>query len=248
MDLTSRMIRAVAVFAACSLSVLAQGSPQKVRFAVIKVKPDMGGESRDMVAAVTAAYKKAGVPWRHVWEPGGFGDGTKVLTVVPMVKKSDWDSLPFISAMGEAEFQQYAAKASKTFTSVEYSVELSRPEISIDSGTIPPFILLATVTVAYGKEGAWESKTRTEVLPALKKAGVKEYWVTRNMYGGESTSTYTIATGISSLADLEEGSAVQRAMGPEAYQRFRESLIGIVTSVKLEAFRYASELSYTASK
>jgi len=248
MNLTSRMISAVFVFAACSLGVLAQENPQKVRFAIVKVKPDMVGEFRDVLAEVTAAYKKAGVPWRHVWEPAGFGDSTKWLTVVPMLKKSDWGLPPFVSAMGEAGFQQYAAKASKCYTNIEYTVELSRPEISIQSGTIPPFIQFATVTVALGKEGAWESKQKTEALPALKKAGYKEVWVTRNMYGGESTSTYSLATGISSLGDLEEGSALQRAMGPEAYQRFRESLTGIVTSVKYETFKYVPELSYAESK
>jgi hypothetical protein len=249
MKMPSRPISAVLVFAACSLSVLAQQIPQKVRFSVIKVKPDMVSEFRDSQAQATAAYKKAGIPWRAVWAPAAFGDQTKWITVVPLGKMSDWDSPAIAAAMGEAAYQQWLAKAARCVTSVEYLVGISRPEISIDSGGGASGLgQFSTVTVVLGKEGVFESKMKTEGLPALKKAGVKEFWVARYLYGGESTSTYIIAAPISSLGDLEEGSVLQRAMGPESFQRYRESLTGIVTSVKYEILRYLPELSYAPSK
>ena len=60
------------------------------------------------------------------------------------------------------------------------------------------------------------------------------------MLGGPS-NMYRIGIPISSLG---QPPVLQTAMGPEAYQRFREGLAGVVTSIDYNTYQYTPELSF----
>jgi hypothetical protein len=248
MNFFSRPFAAVAVLCVVGWSAPVQESPAKVRVAIVKVKPEMVSEFRELQAQATAAYKKMGAPFRDAWMPGPFGDQSTWAFVTLAGKLADYDSPPIMAAMGKDAYEQWLAKATKCVTDVRYAIWLPLPELTLESNSAPGgFIYVANVTVASGKEGAFESNFKNIVLPALRKAGVKEYWVSRTLYG-DTVNTYHIASPLASLGDLEQGTVLQRALGADAYQRWREVNAGIVLSVSIETYKYVPELSYAPSK
>ena len=69
-------------------------------------------------------------------------------------------------------------------------------------------------TVKFDHIADYQESIKADVLPAMKKAGVKYYTTTRIRYGGPA-NVFVSAQGIDNWADLDKPSPMARAMGAE---------------------------------
>jgi hypothetical protein len=244
---------AVLLGAAATLLVphrpLTAQEPQFLRVSVVKVKPERTLEYEQLQAELTAAYKKAGVPWRSVWRTGAFGDVSTWVGVTPIAKFADFDAPLLAKAMGERAYERYLTRARNCVASVQYLAVQFRPDLSISSGSAAPPKLgvVADIHVVPGKELVFEGMIKSEVLPAMRKAGIKDYWVHKTVFGGPP-NLYTIVSVVENYAELDRGSPLERSMGKEGFQKMRERLAGVVAQVNVELSAVVPELSYSASR
>ncbi len=78
----------------------------------------------------------------------------------------------------------------------------------------PQFSRLQVVKLNPGMSDEWRKFYQTEIVPALKKGGVKQHSVWRVMQG--DVREYVLITPLESLAQLDEPGALAKALGEEA--------------------------------
>ena len=70
---------------------------------------------------------------------------------------------------------------------------------------------------------------KNEVLPALKKGGVKDYRARRVEYGG-SRDVITTRTGLSSWAELDGPTAMEKALGKPGASALSKKVQALATA------------------
>lgn len=79
----------------------------------------------------------------------------------------------------------------------------------------------------------------------MKKSGVKNYLVSRTVFGGDPNE-YVTFTPMESFAEIEKGSPMARGMGGQAaFNRWLLKVQGIVASQDRSVARYIPELSFS---
>jgi hypothetical protein len=212
---------------------------------VVRVKPDLINEFIEFVKNETIpALKKAGVKERTAWQTAQFGEGFEYTFITPIDSLTEYDGEPPIrKALGDESYRVYLEKSRRMTTSVHTYAVLVRPDLSNLGTTEPPKLaVLNIVQVAPGRSQDFESIVKTEVLPAIKKAGVAGYSVRQHMFGGDA-NVYTTVTPYESFADVGKGSPIQQAMGAAGYSRFLRRTVGVVTRVDRVIVRLNVELS-----
>jgi hypothetical protein len=235
--------------AAIALSVAsAFAQPQVSRLMMVQVKPGHEAEFQDLQAKISAAYEKTGTSLRYIWAPSGFGDQRTWYGVTSLKSLGEFDSPPVKAILGEGEYERFLTRSAAAIDGVRYLTIESRPNLSIQTKEkLGGLWQLSTVQVQFGKEAAFEELMERELLPAMKKAGIKAYLVNRVMLGG-MVGTYFLATPLKSLKDLDGGSVAAKALGPEAWQAFRTKLGALIVSAETDTLRVVSELSYDKSR
>ena len=84
---------------------------------------------------------------------------------------------------------------------------------------------------------------KSDLLPAVKKAGLKDYSLARVRFGAPSSDFLSVAA-MDSWADLDGTSWIIRAMGEDGYQRFLAKLRPLRTESEWNIYRYMPDLSY----
>jgi hypothetical protein len=166
----------------------------------------MINEFLEIQKTINHYVKEAGIPWRNVWAPAMFANSTTYVAVSPIQSFAQFDGPnPLLKGMGEAKFQQFLSQIRKCVTDHQWIAAQVRPELSIisDSQEPPPMALVVDVQVSSGKIDAFESMIRDDVLPAMKKAGVKDYWVNQTILGGNPNS-HTMLVTFDSWAELDK--------------------------------------------
>ncbi len=215
---------------------------QLMRVMVAEVKPDHVLEFRDLQKKATAAYQKAGTSYRAVYAPAGLGEQNVWYGFTPLAGFAEFDAPTVEKAMGEA-YKDFLAQARNCVTNVHYEVVERRPELTIDEGPRPGGLYsMAQLQVRPGHETAFEEKYKAATA-ALKKIGVKTLLVSRVRYGNE-IGLYRIGLALPNYAELDKGQTLTRAMGAEAYAKWRASVAEHLTSVKYQIVKLDDELSY----
>jgi quinol monooxygenase YgiN len=146
-----------------------------------------------------------------------------------------------------------AADSVKFQTLMRNAVESSRhslvryaPELSIDSGTMaePKFARVMTIRVKPGKVAEFEDAIKTMLLPAIRQAGIKDYWVDRMVMGGV-TGEYTALTPFTKWAELDAWPTTEKMMGP-TYKAFMARIAETVDSLETMSAATVPELGYRA--
>ena len=227
-------------------SALAQDGPQLFRLGMVKVK--MGGqyEFEEATKLINAAYKKAGAPWRQVWRTAIFGEMGTVVSVTPVKNYAQFDGEAPIAQMSAADRAKYTTLSRNCIESVHYTLEESIPSLSIvSSRTTPPkFARVTTVLVQPGKTIEFEELIRTMILPAMKKASVKDYWVNRTVLGGPM-GQYTLLYIFDKWAELDTAPTLDKALGAEGFKQFLGKISGIAAHSENMVAATDSALSYS---
>jgi hypothetical protein len=151
--------------------------------------------------------------------------------------------------LGAEGYRAYLEKARRFIVSIETSASQTRPDLSyMGAMTGPPKLAVVNfIHVAPGRGVDFENIIKTEVLPAVKKAGVIGYFVSQTVFGGD-TNAYTTVTLADSFSEIAKGSPIQRALGEAGFNRLVRRTAGIITRQERAIARYNPELSIAPSQ
>ena len=110
----------------------------------------------------------------------------------------------------------------------------------------PSLLVVTTFQLIPGRGADFASVTASDFAPAMKKAGVADYWVFNTNFGG-SPGERTIITPLANLAALDSPPPLAQALGAEGAQKAnakRQALIAPGGDVSL--LRLVPALSYGA--
>lgn len=227
---------------------LGQTAPEMIQVTAYKIKPDMGGEWETLIKEAIPALKKAGVPMLAFWQTAIFGE-SEWAAVTPIAKFAQYDGpSPFVRVLGEAGALRLSTMAAKCLAAPTHSYALRfREDLSIrQSMAEPPAIATLTdIHVAFGQGPAFEAILKNDVMPAMKKAGLTQYWVYQTVLGGDVNS-WTIVTLFKNFAEFDAPAPLIRAIGQEGASKLSAKSAGIIVSMERSVMRYRAELSYQA--
>jgi hypothetical protein len=166
-----------------------QPPPVRVLVTTTQVKPGMAADYRAIIQSETIpANKKAGVPWRWVFQSGPLsGQAGLYLTVTPVTNFAQFDGPnPMQRALGTEGAAKVNARIQATIVSTHSVLQtlIANASLQSYSSTPPPLIRVQEIDLIAGKGGDFTTLLTQSYLPALKKAGVTDYLVFTTSYGG----------------------------------------------------------------
>lgn len=216
---------------------------------VVRVKADLLTEYQDFVKnEVIPTLKKGGVKERSAFTTGIFGESFEYVYVTPIENFAQYDGPgPAVKALGEEGARAYGAKARRFVVSSRTFGVQTRPDLSIMPANMagpPKLAVINSIHTVPGKNVAFETLLKTDILPAVKKAGVAGYLVSQTVFGGDPNEYTTLAL-MDTFAEVGKGSPVVRGMGGQAaFNRFVTKATGIISSQERSVSRYVPELSF----
>jgi hypothetical protein len=220
--------------------------PMFMHLTVTRVKPDMVTEWQEFVKTESLpAMQKAGVKVREVWVSAIFAESYEYVTVSPVENFAQYDGpSPTVRALGEEGARAYGAKARKMIASQHSYVLQARPDLSVQAKTQePPKLAVVTmVQIAPGRATEFESLVKSDLLPVIRKADLKGYYISQTVLGGNANE-YTALALVDNFAEIGKGEPLARVLGQEGANKLRQKLAGIVTNVERSVYRFVPELS-----
>jgi hypothetical protein len=154
---------------------------------------------------------------------------------------------PVQKALGKEGADAYYAKARTLVSSVHTYGSLTRPDLSYvpEMMGTPKLAVVTTVNVAPGRRTEFEKLVKDEVVPVMKKAGVKGYYMSQGVFGGDG-NMYVSLTLADSFAEIGKGSPFMKVLGREGAAKLAQKFAGIMTHVEASIERYNADLSFRA--
>jgi len=216
---------------AWSIPAAAQTStPTLLSIVRVQVKPDRAAEWREIEGKYTEAYQKAGGTVRFVYRGADNPYEYLVVTSMPSYSSMDGDSI-YVKGSSAAAIASLSARRNQCTTSVQVTYERPVPELAISTqgpSTAKVYRFVRT-QVRPGMMDDYMALMKNELLPALKKGGVKDYRARRIEYGG-SRDVITSRTGLSSWAELDGPTATEKALGKAGAAALLKKLGALATS------------------
>ncbi len=210
----------------------------------IHVKPDRVGDFRAGVMEYRGVLQKAGFDksstwWRSVSGPSEF----LLVRYHRHYAELDPTQDPKLKDVS-VDLARILARLYACSDSAETIVDEIMPDISLPrTGEIPKMVRALRTRVKPEHTEAYLALMRSEIVPAVKKAGIKTYVFGRSRYGAPS-SEFRSATGLDKWADLDGPLPIQSAMGAEAYQRFLAKLRPMLVESEYNIYVHQADMSY----
>lgn len=246
----------LALTAAVSWSVTAQtpaaqpaAPPIRVLVVTTVVKPEMGAAWRALVQnEAVPANKKAGVPWRWVFQSGPLsGMGNTYITVSPITNFAQFDGPPAIQrTLGADGFAKYVAKVQPMVVSTHNVVQTLAQGASLQSysSTLPALARVTDFQVLSGRQNDFNTLIREQYMPAMKKAGVRDYLLFNINYGAPAGQR-SIVEYLANYAELDQPqNPLVRAIGQEAAGKLNQQRAALISNAQSAVYRLVPELSY----
>ncbi|MBI1761417.1 MAG: hypothetical protein HYR56_08280 [Acidobacteria bacterium] len=201
------MVSALLLTLALAALCLAQDAPkpQLSRVSVTQVKPEMWEQFLAFYKNETLpALKKAGVKRSLVLQASGpIGQSFELRVVQPVDSLAQFDEGSSVAkALGPEKYKAYQAKRRTMITGGNAYVIRSIPELSLPLTGTEKLLVRREVSVAAGYRADFESYQK-DLLPLLKKAGLRGCRVSRLMLGGDSYA-YSTVDSYDSFAEYEK--------------------------------------------
>ena len=208
-----------------------------------QIKPEFRAEYEALQKEITAAYKKAGVPYRMVVQ-GLYGDMNEYVSIAPLAKFADLDGpTVLVKALGDASAQKMLKRITAYTQSMHRVAELDMPDISIETAGDPgEYVEVLVYRLFPGKGDAFVNLMKSDYVPAMKKAGITNLFVSRPIFGGDLNER-VIVRPMHKLAELDGGPPTTKALGPEGARQLGIKQAAIVESVKISLMRIRTDLS-----
>lgn len=232
------------IFVMAAVSLCAQTPNQMMRISTTKVKLGMLNDYQQGQKMLNAAYKKAGAPWREVWSTSLFGEAGNFVSVAPVTNMAQFDTPGPVTHMSVEDRLTYQNLTRNCVESSRYVLGQSVDALSIRSErTSPPkFARVINVRVKPGKQLEFEDFVKTLVLPAMKGAGVKDYWVIRTVLGG-ALGEYTILTIFDKWAEMDAMMSPEKLFGAQ-YKAYLAKIAETVDNADSMVARTHPDLSF----
>ena len=118
------------------------------------------------------------------------------------------------------------------------------PDLSLpDSGKMPTMIRVLVTQVRPDKVKDYLELAKNEIIPGIKKSGLKDYSIAQSRFG-EPNTVITSVVGFNNWADLDGGLGLEKGIGKEAYQSFLGKLTPLIVSSQFDVYRFRPDLSY----
>lgn len=229
----------------------AQPPPQRIRIQVTQVKPDMVDAYQNIIKSeLIPGLKKAGLPWLWTYATGPIGQGFTFVNAQPVTNYAQYDQPGALQkALGADGVAKYNARLRPTLVSTNAWIQTLNPNMSImsDSSAPPPLVVVQDFQVIPGKNGEFGDIMTKEYLPAMKKAGVKDFWVYNTNFGGPGGLVSTVRA-IAKYAELDPqpggGLLVQGGLTQQAAQQLNARRAALISSTETNIYRYVPELSF----
>jgi hypothetical protein len=233
----------MAVVAALSSSAFAQDANIR-SITLYTVKPDRVGDFQAAVKDYNEVLAKGGsTRYGSAWV--SLTGPREYVLVTYNTKWADLDMMhdPKMKDLAE-DLTRIGMRITACTESSRRIIDEIRPELSLpDSGEVPKMIRVLVTDVRPDKIGDYLDLVRNEVLPAVKKGGVKDYTVASRRYGAPSTQFISVA-GMNSWADFDGGFGAEKGLGTEGYQAMVARVRLLITSSQYDVYRFLPDLSY----
>ena len=236
-------VLALGVAATLVTSASAQGGNiRSVTF--YAVKPDRVGDFYAEITAYNAMKAKGGsTQYASTWASL---TGPRVFALV--VNYNKWADL---DAGADPKMKEQAtdlARISMRITDCTESshriIEEVNPDLSLpDSGKMPTMIRVLVTQVRPDKLKDYFELAKNEIIPGIKKSGLKDYSIAQGRFG-EPNTVITSVAGFNNWADLDGGLGLEKGIGKEAYQSFLGKLTPLIVSSQFDVYRFRPDLSY----
>ncbi|MBI4467920.1 MAG: hypothetical protein HY650_01215 [Acidobacteria bacterium] len=223
--------------------------PHFMSLQIVQVKPDRLTEWQDLQKNETIpGLRKGGVTWRAVWQTAIFGRAYEYVIIQPIDKFAQYDQdSPLTKAWGAEGVRAYGERVRGMIDSSHTYALLARPDLSYETANFAPKMAVVTIVqVPPGRHLQLEHFIKTDVLPAMKKAGVGGYYVSQSIFGGNAYE-YTAVMMVDDFAELDKGSPYVRALGKAGADRLLQKVTGLATKVDRIVSRYNADLSIDPS-
>src|SRR5262249_929838 len=108
----------------------------------------------------------------------------------------------------------------------------------------PPRMFVGTrIEVKPDKVEEWITLMKSDVLPALRKAGVKSSGVASARLGAPF-GTFFISEPIDKAAELDGPSPLETGMGADNFRKFVQKAAPLTSRMQTDTFRVRADLSY----
>ena len=203
-----------------------------------EVNPAMLDEYMAAQRELTALFEDD-VPWRHVSRTAVFGNTYRFLFLTPADTLASFGR--FDSA--EAGLDALVRRVQRCLTRRESYAVRTLPDFDhrLPEDEAPGLMVVNLSRIASGREQDYLNVMATDFFPHFKEAEV-HYETGALTFGGEGGFFHLFHVG--SFAELDRGSPVVAALGPEAAQAVTAKLSGIVTRSEQWLARLVPELSH----
>ena len=195
---------------------------------------------------VNPGLRRAGVPWRSVWQTAEFGNTYERLFVTPIGSLADFDTGgPLATGMDPDDRRKLLDRLRRCTVSRQSYAVRYRPDLSVVTDSVASRFLsrVSTIQIAPGRGAEWQAFLRSN-LEQFQGASVA-FGVYERMYGPGPT-TWQIIQNHSSFAELTQPGIIGRAFGDQA-DEVAAALAGVVQSIERTVLRRDELLSYTAA-
>lgn len=243
---TSALVATLAAML-CS-AVYGQNPTLKIRLAEIHVRNGQTADFEALTKLANEASRKYGIPWRETWSVSQFGEAGVYFLISPVKNYAQFDEDGPLSKLSVEERLSYANLARNAVESAHYKLIEFAEELSLrsDRKDLPKLARVTVVHALPGKAPELEAAIRDLMLPAIKAAGVKDYWVHRTLAGGP-LGEYTYVLLFDKWADLDALGTIQKLLG-DNYGKYMAALAASVSGAENLIIKVDPKLSYNPEK
>ena len=223
-------------------------APAMLNVVHYRVKLDHIQEFLEVERQIAGSYKKAAPAdqFRIIYR-GTVGNATEFDVFTPLSKFGDRDGEnPHNKMTTEQERLTRGARLNQYLENVQTSIEKPIPELGINTpgAPFPPaYVHGIRVRVRSGATDEFVAVMKNELIPAVKKEGVKTLLARRTLFGGVN-SDYNFAEGFEKWAEMDAPDTLAKTMGEEAFRKMIAKINDVVTLREDTIWTYQPDLSY----
>ena len=207
-----------------------------MRVNIVQVKPERLSDFNKLYRdEINPALRRAGVPWRSVWQTGEFGETYERHFITPMASFAELDAGGPLGRVLEKLRRAIDRRQS-------YAV-LYRADLSVESDDVSgfPIARVTNLQVAPGRSAEFEALLR-ENLETYRAAGVV-FGVYQRQFG-PGPVVWQIVENLRSYAELARG-GILRAFGDES-GRMVSQMGGLLLGIERTVLEFDPTLSFAA--
>lgn len=222
-------------------------APAMLNVVHYRVKVDHVQEFQEVEKQIGGSFRKASPAdqFRIVYR-GTVGNAMDFEVFTPISKFADRDGEnPYNKMASEQERATRTARLGQYLESVQITIDKPLPDLTINTpgeNGPPAYIHGIRIRVHSGGNEEFAAVVKNELVPALKKSGVKTLLARRTMLG--AVGDYNFVEGFEKWAEMDNPESLSKVMGAEAFRKMEDKLNGLVTLREDTVWRYQPDMSY----